>query len=474
VYQHGQPAGLGQQPGHVDPWHPVQAEQRADRLGAEQARFDGVAHGLHFGLGERGLQHAQPPRLFGLPAQHEQQRPVGQPAYQVGEQAQRGAVRPVHVLHHHDPGRAALGALAGRRPQGVGDGGVQPGHGDRAVQRRRNPRVRVGVGRGQGRDQPPGHRGGLRREGVQQAGPDRQCGPQQVGGQHERQPGLAVVTADGQDGGARLGRFGAQFGDEPGLAAARLSGDGHNAAATAPRLPPRRAQGGKLGRPPHQRPAERRRLISLSAGRRLSQVGRLRRGHGRRRGRAQPPRAHVVVEPRGLRQRPDGQLPVQHPHQRPVLPHGRRTLSGPPVQPDDRLVGGLVQGVQLQPAPGVPGGPLQRALRDARRDQPLQPAGQRLPELLAHRGLPLLEFGAVPQGEPGQEVVPVQRGRPLQRRGVRPADQGVELAHVDPDRGRVERDRRPADDHPVAHHGGRHRQRAPQRGPALGAVRLGP
>jgi len=144
------------------------------------------------------------------------------------------------------------------------------------------------------------------------------------------------------------------------------------------------------------------------------------------------------------------------------------------MQPDDRLVGRFVQRVELKPAASVPGGPLERPVRDARRDQPLQPAGERLPELLAHRRLPLLEVRAAAQGEPSQEVVPVQPGRPLERRGVRPADQGVELADVDPDRGGVQGDRRPADDQPVAHRRGGHRQRAAQRRPSLGGVRLRP
>ena len=135
---------------------------------------------------------------------------------------------------------------------------------------------------------------------------------------------------------------------------------------------------------------------------------------------------------------------------------------------------GFVQRVELQPAPGVNGGPLQCAVGDARRDQPLQSAGERLPELLAHRRLPFLELRTAAQGEPGQEVVPVQRGRPLERGGVRTADHRAELAHVDPDQRRIQRHGRPADAQPVAHRRGRHRQRAPQRRPALGAVRLGP
>ena len=113
-----------------------------------------------------------------------------EPAHQVGEQAEGGAVGPVHVLDHHDPGR--LVTAAGCRLQRVRDGRVQPGDRDRAVQRRRG---RIGMRRGQRRDQPTGHRGGLRGQRVGQVGPDRQRGPQQVGGQHEREPGLAVMAS---------------------------------------------------------------------------------------------------------------------------------------------------------------------------------------------------------------------------------------------------------------------------------------
>jgi len=39
-------------------------------------------------------------------------------------------------------------------------------------------------------------------------------------------------------------------------------------------------------------------------------------------------------------------------------------------------MGGLVQRVELQPAPGVPGRAVKLAVRDARVHQPLQPAGE--------------------------------------------------------------------------------------------------
>ena len=128
-------------------------------------------------------------------------------------------------------------------------------------------------------------------------------------------------------------------------------------------------------------------------------------------------------------------------------------------------MGGLVQGIELQPAPGVPGGPLQIALRDARRHQPLEPAGDRLP---------LLEVRAAPQDEARQEVIPVQLDRSLQGFGVGPRDQRLEFGHVYLHRAELQAHRGPADGQARAHHGGADRQGAAQRGAALGAVSLGP
>jgi hypothetical protein len=91
----------------------------------------------------------------------------------------------------------------------------------------------------------------------------------------------------------------------------------------------------------------------------------------------------------------------------------------------------LVQRVKLQPAPRVDGRALEFAGHDAGRDQSLQPPRERLPELIGHRRLPLLEARAPAHGKPGQEVIPVQRHRLLQRRRVRPRDQPLEVAHVD-------------------------------------------
>ena len=96
-------------------------------------------------------------------------------------------------------------------------------------------------------------------------------------------------------------------------------------------------------------------------------------------------------------------------------------------------------------------------------------ARQRLPQPLADRRLPLLELRAVAQREAGQEVVPVQPDRALQRRGVRPRPISVSKSpHVDPDRRRA-RSATAARliDQPVAHRGGGDRKRAPQRARAL-------
>ncbi len=316
---------------------------------------------------------------------------------------------------------------------------------------------RVRVGRGQGRHQAPGHRGRLRRECPGKIRPHRQRGPQQVRGQHERQRGLAVVAARGQHHGRprRPRGFGPELGDQPGLPAARLPGDRHHPPRGAGRLPGG-AQGGQFGLPAHQRPDTGRLGSLVDPARCRLGAGHPGRGGPRLRGprhrrcrtrrrRPQPPGPHIVVQPGRLGQRPDGQVPVQHADQRPVLPHRGRTLPGPAVQPDDRLVGGFVQRIELQPAPRMPGRALQIALRGARRHQPLQPARERLAQPLAHRVLPLLEVGAAAQDEAGQEVVPVQLDRPLQGLGVRARDQSLELPHVHLNRGQLEGDGRPAD-----------------------------
>ena len=233
----------------------------------------------------------------------------------------------MHVLYHDhaDPsaapssGPACMTAgtsvdAARRGEQGVGDGAVQPGDGDRAVEGRRG---RVGLGRGQRRDQASRHGGRLRREHVRQVGADRERGPQQVGGQYERKRSLAVVTAGRQHCGTGLGHLLAEFGDKPGLAAAGLAGDRHHPPVPPGGLPGR-AQGGQLDLPAHQRPGHR--------GRRTAVVG---FAAGPRRRRFKPARAHLVVELCRLGQRPDGEIPIEHPHQCPVLPHGGRPLAGP-------------------------------------------------------------------------------------------------------------------------------------------------
>jgi hypothetical protein len=56
----------------------------------------------------------------------------------------------------------------------------------------------------------------------------------------------------------------------------------------------------------------------------------------------------------------------------------------------------------------------------ARGDEPFEDRGEPLPEPVRGRGLPVVEFGTVAQGEPGQEVVPVEPGRPVQRTSIRP------------------------------------------------------
>ena len=94
--------------------------------------------------------------------------------------------------------------------------------------------------------------------------------------------------------------------------------------------------------------------------------------HGRRGGRGQPPGPDVVVEPGGLRQRPHRQLGVEDPDQRPVLAQRGGPLPGPRQQPDQRLVRGLVQRVEGQPALRVRHRAVQVTGGGAGRDQPVQ------------------------------------------------------------------------------------------------------
>ena len=97
-----------------------------------------------------------------------------------------------------------------------------------------------------------------------------------------------------------------------------------------------------------------------------------------------------------LRQRPHGQLRVQGPDQRPVLAQRGGPLPGPRQQPDQLLVGRLVQRVERLPALRVRHRAVQVTRRGAGRDQPFQHRGEPLAEPVRGRGLPVVELGAVP------------------------------------------------------------------------------
>ena len=276
--QHGQPARLGHQPVHLDLRHPVQVQQRADRLRPEQPRLDHLAHRLVLGLAERGAQHPQPSGLLVLPAQHQQQRPVGQPPHQVGEQPERRAVRPLHVLHHDHPGRP-LGCP--RQPQDRQPRNRQPR--DRA--RNRPPRERLRPGsrpaacrrspRTAG-SRPPGcpararpSPGGPRPGPAPGARPSRPSAPgapradraaprarSAAGPRPARTAARSRRRGSGRPAPrppAALRRLGPELGDQPRFPAAGLPGDRHHPARRAGRLPGR-AQPGQLGLSPHQRP----------------------------------------------------------------------------------------------------------------------------------------------------------------------------------------------------------------------------
>ena len=76
-------------------------------------------------------------------------------------------------------------------------------------------------------------------------------------------------------------------------------------------------------------------------------------------------------------------------------------------------MGLFVQWILRQPAPGILAGPLILTPPDVISDQLLQGLVQRLAQLLGQEKLPVVEFVAVRQGEPRQELVPVQLHRLL-------------------------------------------------------------
>ena len=82
-----------------------------------------------------------------------------------------------------------------------------------------------------------------------------------------------------------------------------------------------------------------------------------------------------------------------------VLAQGRGPLFGSGIQSHQAAVGWFVQGVQRQPAPGIRDGRPVLALISKLASQTLQPARQIGTQPVALKELPLVEGGAVAQGE---------------------------------------------------------------------------
>ncbi len=170
----------------------------------------------------------------------------------------------------------------------------------------------------------------------------------------------------------------------------------------------------------------------------------------------------VVVEPRGLGQRSHGQFAVQDLDQCPVLAEGGGPLPRPCLQPDESLMGRLVQLVEAEPSPGVVNRAGQVSVRHARHDQPLERPGEFLAEPVRGGRLPVVEFRAAPQRETGQEVIPVEPDGAIERLGTRLGGQRLELGDVHPHPARLQRHRGPGDLEPVADRRRRDRECAAQ------------
>ena len=78
-------------------------------------------------------------------------------------------------------------------------------------------------------------------------------------------------------------------------------------------------------------------------------------------------------------------------------------------------MGGLVQPVEAQPAPGVLYRPGEVSARGAGPDQPLKRPGEFLAEPVRGGRLPVVELRAPAQRESGQEVIAVEPDRTVER-----------------------------------------------------------
>ena len=211
-------------------------------------------------------------------------------------------------------------------------------------------------------------------------------------------------------------------------------------------------------------------------------------GLGGRRVGTEPAVADGLRQVGRLRQRGDAQLPIEGAHEIPVLGEGAGDLPRSSERRDHQLVGGLVERVDLDPAPCRLGRQVPSSLGGTRTREALEGAGQ-IPSMgLALGRLPLVEGLAVAEREALHERAPIPCQRLVEggdavdtgvRRRVavaaRPRQRRAEAPEVRLDRPLLEGDRRAIDDQaPPTQPRTEDRERAPEGVPGVGPVGLRP
>ena len=294
--QERQAPGLVDQPPDVDPRarQARRVEQRRRLLGAEGARAGELGVPAPLGGVQRGAQPLRRPRVA-FPGEHRQERQLGEPPDEEGQQLRRGVVGPVDVVDHDGAGGAGSAERAG---EGVADRVVEAGLRARRVER---------LGRGQigaaGRE----HRHEarqldevVRRDPLGEIGAEGRRAAQQLGDEPEREARLALMAPHRDDRRTVLGQPARQLLDDPALPRAGIAGHAHQPAAAAHLAPGVQQQGedGLL--------AEQRR--TLDDGQPAASLGTARRLLG---GRPEPVGAHVLVEGRRRGEGRDAELALE-------------------------------------------------------------------------------------------------------------------------------------------------------------------
>lgn len=110
-----------------------------------------------------------------------------------------------------------------------------------------------------------------------------------------------------------------------------------------------------------------------------------------------------------LLERCDTQLLLQDAHAFFILVERRRPLAGPGVQTHEMAVCGLVQGIKGEPATRVLDRQPQLSLGIVADCEPFESGGKLAAQTLGLKELPVVEFGAVAQGEARQEITALER-----------------------------------------------------------------